>query len=435
MALAAAVALGVSLLMPPRYEASMRLFVSAGESATVADPLVSNQLARDRVASYAELIKGEDMARRVVDTLGLEETPGQLARRIEAEPVADTVLIAVVVMDTSPERALDIAQVVSTELRATVERLEAAGGQGSPVRVAVADPPRLPEQPSSPRTVVNVLTAAAFGLLIGAVIALVIPVLDRSVRTPERAAQVAGAPVIGMVRRERARPPTKRGERPGTSTDEVTEDFGRIRANLEFLDVGPFPVALMVTSAARTEGASRLALGLGLALVRSGRTVTLVDADLHRSTIGRRLEADAGLAQVLGGEIGAEDAIQSHGHGGLSLLPAGPARHAGASLLESESVPPLLRELRKRTDVVLIDAPPVLTTTATAGLASLTDGVVLAVRHGNTPEEHLAQAAAILGFAHARVLGVVLTDVPPSWGPGAWAGALHPHAPRGGDPA
>jgi receptor protein-tyrosine kinase len=420
--LSGAVALGVCLLLTPQYESSMRLFVSANESAS-ADAVEGNQLAQDRVASYAELITGRDLARRVIARLDLQSTPKELSEQISAEAEVGTVLITVVVTDQSPERALGIALAVAEESIADVERLETADAGVSPIRVSVAEPPQLPVEPSSPKTARNVVIAGVLGLLVGAVVALMRPVLDRSVRTPEQAAELVGAPAIGLVRRDRSLRAGRGGRAPDRLNPAAREDFRRIRANLQFMDVGRSPTVLMVSSAVPSEGKTTLAVNLGLVLAEAGRTVTVVEANLRSPAVARRLgiSGDPGLAQILAGVADVDDVVQCHVQGELWVLPAGPAPDDPTKLLESGDLPSLLEKLRGRNDVVLVEGPSLLAAADTSELAQCTDGVVLAVRHGRTRREQLDQGAAILDFAHARLLGVVLTMAPPSSGPGVSA--------------
>src|SRR5262249_1464781 len=63
--------------------------------------------------------------------------------------------------------------------------------------------------------------------------------------------------------------------------------------------------SLLLTSAQPEEGKTTVAVGLALALVRAGKRVLLVDADLRRPALHRvfGLENDNGLAEVLAGDF------------------------------------------------------------------------------------------------------------------------------------
>jgi capsular polysaccharide biosynthesis protein len=118
---------GLSAVQTPLYASSTQLFVSTSGSASTSDFVAGSEFSRERVASYAELITGERLATRVVDELSLDITPEQLSEAIEAEPVAETVLIDVTVTDSSALRAQEIARVVGGEFSTLVGDFESRG--------------------------------------------------------------------------------------------------------------------------------------------------------------------------------------------------------------------------------------------------------------------------------------------------------------------
>jgi Mrp family chromosome partitioning ATPase len=63
-------------------------------------------------------------------------------------------------------------------------------------------------------------------------------------------------------------------------------------------------------------------------------------------------------------------------------------------------------------DVVLLDAPAVLDVADTRVLAPLADGVLVVARAGTVTREALRQVRRSLQQVHARVLGVVLNQLP-----------------------
>ena len=72
----------------------------------------------------------------------------------------------------------------------------------------------------------------------------------------------------------------------------------------------------------------------------------------------------------------------------------------------------VLDALRDAADVVLFDAPPVLAVTDATLLATRVDGVLLVVDAGATRRDLARRARAQLERVNARLLGVVLNNVP-----------------------
>ena len=407
-------ALGVSALQNPMYTAQTQLFVSTNDSTSTSAAYQGSQFSQQRVASYARLLTGEELAGRVIDRLGLDMAPSQLVNGLTATAVPDTVLIDVSVTNPSPEQAQLLAGAVGQEFIRWVAELEtpASGGE-SLVEVTVSDVPELPLAPSSPQTGRAVAAGSFLGLLLGAGLAVVRARLDRSVASAREAAEVAGAPVVGMIMRDVALETAHVVER--NSTSRVAEAYRQLRTNLQFLNIDEPPKVIMISSAVPSEGKTTVAVNLALSLAEVGRSVTLVEGDLRRPRVTRYLGlvSGAGLTNILAGSAELQDVLQEHGDGNLKVVAAGPTPPNPSELLASSHMFRLIDELRGQNDFVLIDAPPLLPVADASGLAVMVDGVVLSLRYGDTRKDQLQQARATLDRVGARTLGVVLNLVPP----------------------
>jgi receptor protein-tyrosine kinase len=406
-------ALGVSLLMTPLYTAQTQLFVRTNDASSTSAVFQGGQFSQERVTSYAELLSGEELSARVADRLGLEVSPSQLAGQIEVSTIPQTVLLNVTVTDSVPERAQQIAAGIGTEFPLLVDELETTSNGESPVRVAVADGPELPTVASSPRTALNVILGALVGLLLGAAAAITRAQLDRSVKKTEDAAELAAAPVIGVVLRHPGMESRHVVDR--TRMSRMAEDYRHLRANLQFLDVDEPPKVIMVSSALPSEGKTTVIINLALALAEAGRKVAVVEADLRRPRITRYLGmvGGVGLTNILAGTADVSDVTQYYGEHGLAIIAAGPIPPNPSELLASTSMAELLEKLRASHDFVLVDSPPILPVADSTGLASVVDGVLLSVRYGSTRKDQLQQAAATIQRVGSKTLGVILNIVPP----------------------
>jgi Mrp family chromosome partitioning ATPase len=72
-----------------------------------------------------------------------------------------------------------------------------------------------------------------------------------------------------------------------------------------------------------------------------------------------------------------------------------------------------LELLRQSFTYVVIDTPPILSSTDALLVAARCDGVILVVRRGRTPGKALREAAGRFHQVGARLLGVVLNDLGP----------------------
>ncbi len=85
-----------------------------------------------------------------------------------------------------------------------------------------------------------------------------------------------------------------------------------------------------------------------------------------------------GVTTILMGRVNIDEAMQS-APWNLKVIAAGSIPPNPAELLQSAAMKNLIKELRERFDIVLIDAPPLLPVTDAAILASSSDGAILIV--------------------------------------------------------
>lgn len=412
--LGGAFGLVVSLVQTPVYTSATQLFVSTTSSATTSEVFQGSEFSQARVASYAQLLSGNELAGRVADHLGSGLDAKAVADEITATPVPDTVLLDVSVTDPSPRRAQEIARAVGIEFPRLVAQLEAPDANGtSPVKVTVTQAPQLPTSPSSPQTIRNVVVGIAAGLLLGILAAIARSRLDRTIRDPELAVELGGAPVIGTIVRDEDLAVRHTIEKK--SLARAAEDYRQLRTNLQFLDVDNPPRVIMVSSPMPSEGKTTVVINLALALAEAGRQVTIVEADLRRPRVTRYLGmvSGVGLTNILAGAVEIPEVLQSYGAAGMYVIGAGPTPPNPGQLLASAHMADLIEELRKKNDYVLIDAPPLLPVADATGLAVMADGVLLSIRFGKSRKEQLRQAAETLDRVGARTLGSILNIVPP----------------------
>ncbi len=414
--LGANLALASVYLRDPLYTSSTQLYLSPGDaSSSTTDVVQGGQFTAQRVASYAQMVTGDELATRIADELAVDGlTPAAVRGGMAASVVPGTVLINVSVTDPSPQRAQQIAAAVGTVFPSLVRDLEPSVNGEPLTKVSVIDRADLPGAPSSPNPKRDMTLGIAAGLLLGAALAVLRVRLDRSVKDPDEAAELAGAPTIGLVLRDEKL--NKRHIIERGSGSRTAEEYRQLRNNLQFLNVDEPPKVIMIGSALPAEGKTTVAANLALALADAGRRVTVVESDLRRPQLTKYLGmvGGVGLTNVLAGTADLEDVVQRYGDGELYVIGAGPAAPNPGELLASGHMAALVGKLRSENDYVIFDAPPLLSVADASGLAVHMDGTVLSVRYGKTRKEDLRRAAAALDRVGARTLGIILNMVPPS---------------------
>jgi non-specific protein-tyrosine kinase len=400
----------------PQYRATSTLFVSLQDWDDTVKLNQGNTFAQARVRSYAEVVTSPHVTEPVTESLRLDMTPSQLARKITTEVPLETVLLKITVTDTQPSRAARISNAIAhrfAEVIADIER--PAGARLSPVRLSITQPAHRPNAPASPNLVLNLALGLVAGLSLGTGLAVARESLDTSVRSRSdltRCLAEAGGPaVLGSVVLD------QRVFRHPVATDDDAfgrraEDFRRLRTSLRFVDIDAPPKVIAVTSAVPSEGKTSISINLASALAEFGSSVCLIDADLRRPSVANALGLvrDAGLTTVMIGQANAEDVMQSAGS--FSVLASGVLPPNPAEMLGSAQFRTVVRSLADRFDHVVIDTAPTLPVADTPAMASAVDGYLLVARYGKSTRGQLTEAVRALQNVGKTVLGSVLNMVP-----------------------
>lgn len=412
----------VVTLTPPLYRSSTELFVGAvGSAVTPSAAYSGNLFTEQRVTSYLELIQSQRLSTEVIDELGLSETPEQLAGQVTATVLPNTVILQISVTDTSPQRARAIAASYGRHVIQDVTALEKPDpATPSAVSVSTLDQASYDSTPVSPSTVRDSAFGALLGLLLGVLLVLLRRRTRGTVQTFDDVEAATGTAVLAAVTDDKRLVRQSLADLLDPQAVGV-EAFRRLRTRVYPPGDSAPPGIVVVTRARRGEGATTVAAQLATALARAGCKVLLVDADIHRPSLSRRLNLSAaeGLADVLAGTADAPAVIRDCGDGRPAVLPAGavPEGSGGPSgdpgdLFAAPKMRALLDTLSTAYDAVVIDAPPVLRGGDAGSIGALSHGCLLVCCYGSTRRTLVAEAAGTLSWYGATLLGVVLTRVP-----------------------
>ena len=301
----------------------------------------------------------------------------------------------------------------------------------------------------SPSYKKNGLLGLLLGLVGGLGLAFLLEYLDRSIRSPEQVESILKLPALGVipsvsettgkgygygryaygVRKKKTSSEQKPAETPAIELlphlhlrSAVAEAYRSFRTSLLLARAGGWKT-LVVTSSLPGEGKTATTVNLAIVLGQLGRRVLIVDADLHKPRIHEVLGASnrVGLVSILAQGVEFEKAVQATKLPGVSVLTAGPVSPNPSGLLASDGMEKLFELQKGIFDHVVIDSPPVQAVADALILGNLADGVVLCVKGGATAREVVVRTRDKLSRAGARVLGVLINNLPaPSGGYGGY---------------
>jgi receptor protein-tyrosine kinase len=198
----------------------------------------------------------------------------------------------------------------------------------------------------------------------------------------------------------------------------LTESFRSTLASiLRTQGAGIHQKVILVTSPGPSEGKTTVVQNLGIVLAETGRRVLLVDCDFRRPHLHRKfgLPNEWGLLDLLSedtplSEYSPEQLEMATGLPGLSIFPNRVTSGNVAKALYSSRLRAILELLGKRYDMILLDAPPILSVADARVIAPLADSVILVLRAGVTHRESALEAYQRIQEDGVALLGTVLTD-------------------------
>lgn len=428
----------------------------------------ATQTADQLASAGAQTILQPEVAARVRRLLRTPLTSDQLLSAVTATVQPNSNLVVIQASAATPHRAQALANAFAREgaaaTNAQVRSLYAQayrsatgqlrGGGGDPgtqaliaqdvsrLRVLstiataanVVKPAQLPGSPSSPRPARDAALAGVLGLILGLLAVYVRDSFDRRLRSSDEVQAGLSWPLVGQVRTE-ALGRSPRGHN-GQAVEPIDwELFQIMRRNIEFIQPGQEIGSVAVTSALPEEGKSTVASFLAFTSAAAGRRTLLIDCDLRRPTLAKRLGIDStpGLSDYVLGHAQPDDVIQVLTFGDkLSRNGSGPASGGDATqpfqhklmcitagsptqhpveILRSPALTAMLKEVGEAYDFVVLDTPPLLSVVDTLELLPSVDAAVVCVRVGKTTRQQAEAGKAALERLPARPTGLVVTGM------------------------
>lgn len=275
--------------------------------------------------------------------------------------------------------------------------------------VAIVDIANVPQQPSSPRLLINLLLSILAGLGLGTALAFALEQLDEAIADPSEVQRRLGLPLLGSV------PKVDEGEAPRDvlldRKSELVDAYIAVQTNLAFTTEHGVPRSFSVTSTRPAEGKSTTSLSLAVMLVRSGKKVILIDGDMRSPSVHHlgNVGHDRGVSNFLAGEDDFAGSIFRMEDLGIDAMSAGPFPPNAAELLTGNRMRVLIDRLHEHYDHVVIDSPPVMGLADAPLIAGHVDGVIYVVESHGIRSTQVKTALGRLTAAHSRILGAVLT--------------------------
>ncbi len=196
-------------------------------------------------------------------------------------------------------------------------------------------------------------------------------------------------------------------------SQQAREVFRSFRSNIEFTGVDNR--AIVITSCLPADGKSTVSLRLAMIFAESDKKTVLVDADMRRSVLMRRVHAEGdtsvGLSHVLSGQKSVAEALCETNLKNLYVIPSGKFPTNSTELLGNARFEELIDALKKTFDYVIVDTPPLGSVVDAAVAAKHCDGSVLVIAEGKDSRKMAKSVLEQLKAANPNFLGVAMNNV------------------------
>jgi capsular exopolysaccharide synthesis family protein len=285
--------------------------------------------------------------------------------------------------------------------------------------VAVIVPAELPLRPYLPKKKLSLAFAAVIGLFGGVGMAFLMEYMDDSIKTTEELERFCRIPSLGVVpfishnghaALEEGVPLGLELATVAQPKSMVAEAIFHLRTALMLSSTGGPPGILTVTSPNPNEGKSTLSMNISSSFAIMGRKTVLIDCDLRKPCIHTLLGLPGlpGLSNFLTGGASLDEILCPTRIPDLFFIPAGAVPPNPVQLVTSEAFKDLLQQLGKDFQHIVVDTPPLIGFTDARAISSLSEGVLLVVKHHATSREVIRLAVQLLAQVRAPILGAVL---------------------------
>ena len=193
------------------------------------------------------------------------------------------------------------------------------------------------------------------------------------------------------------------------------EAIKSIRTNLTFASIDK-PIKVILNSSAEAgDGKSFVSSNLAVAYAQVNKNVLIIDCDLRRGRLHEVFEVmnltSGGYSNLIlnySDDIKLDKYILPTNIKGVDLLTTGPTPPNPVELLGSENNRRLMKVLRKKYDIIILDCPPVLGLSDALILTQFSDANLLTFSIKKTKKENIERAIKTFDTANAKVTGVVV---------------------------
>jgi succinoglycan biosynthesis transport protein ExoP len=292
-----------------------------------------------------------------------------------------------------------------------------------------------PLGPSSPKSLKILAAASMGGLVLGLGLAMLREISDRVFRTGkqvEARLNTECLAIVPLIKEGAAAPVRNKGAAATASRiiaptvgvfrnvidaplSPFAESIRAVKMSVNVAGAGKSTKVIGITSSHPNEGKSTIAASLAQLTADGGARVILVDCDLRKPSLSRRLVPDGtrGLIDVITNKASIDKVMWYDASTRLSFLPAGvrsPLIHT-SEILASDAMKEFFARLRESYEYVIVDLSPITPVVDVRSATHLVDAFLFVIQWGKTKIDVAEHALNTARGVYDNLLGAVLNKV------------------------
>ena len=279
----------------------------------------------------------------------------------------------------------------------------------------IVDRAMVPTYPVKPNKRLSVTLAFILGIMLGCGIAILLDMLDNTVKNPDEVQEKLRVPLLGTLPKMKTNKKGQFQQFWQKPQGPFAEALRTVRTGVVLSSLDKPAKIIVVTSTIPGEGKSTVALNLGAALAQMENTL-VIGADLRRPSLAKKCKLTPnhpGLTHFVAGTAKLEDCIEHLPELNLYVMPAGIIPPNPLEIISSKKFVQALQFLRERFDRIVIDSAPVQAVSDALILASNADSVIYVVKADATSATQAQKGIAGIVASNEPFTGVVLNMFDP----------------------
>ncbi len=269
---------------------------------------------------------------------------------------------------------------------------------------------------SFPKKKLMFVVIVMVALFMASALVFILELMNPGLRTPEEIENFLGFPTLGLM------PATSKKINPidyvlDKPHSNLAEAVNSVRVALSLSNLDGVVQTVMITSSVPSEGKSTLALCIARSAAISGQRVIIIDTDLRRPSIEKKLgqgkASQKGLIDLLmSKENNLSEFMFKDERSELFIMPRGIVKFISSTdILTSHRMEVLMGVLRENFDLIIFDSPPVMAVADARVLTTLVDKTIFVVHWDKTPKKVVKAGLQQMMSAKQNIAGIVLQQV------------------------